>query len=245
MRGLLLIGILLTIGGCGRYFPQDLRPVAQQAEGMVVNDDGSVTYTLSRLALNLKPMIDAELNRQFPAASTGGAASTNPYTFGDWQIPGEDWTRSRFTVIQLKVSNYQFPKVVIDPQKATITSTNNRIYRSLSYAQLYAYFRAFWLGRTGQGRVAFKSRTSILRQSMYTEATTVFSGSEQEGYLVFPLLADDVTNIRLDLEDIAVRFNYAGEAVETIDLSFLFEREVLRGYRLADAQQASAAADRE
>ena len=80
---------------------------------------------------------------------------------------------------------------------------------------------------------------------MYTEATTVFSGSEQEGYLVFPLLNNDVTHIRLDLKDIAVRFNYADEAVETIDLSFSFEREVLRGYHLLDAQQASAAADRE
>ena len=245
MRGLWLVGILLALGGCGRYFPQDLRPVSQQAEGMVVNDDGSVTFNLDRLAINLKPMTDAELNRQFAAVSVGGAASTNPYTFGDWQQPGEDWTRSRFTVVQLKVSNYQYPKVLIDPSKATITSTNNRVYRSLSYAQLYDYFRTFWLGRTGQGRVDFKSRTSILRQSMYTETTTVFSGSEQEGYLVFPLLADDVTKIRLDIEDIAVRFNYSGEAVETVDLSFSFEREVLRGNTLADALQASKAVDRD
>jgi hypothetical protein len=240
MRGLWWIGILLALGSCGRYFPQDLQPLAQQADGMVVNDDGSITFSIDRLAINLKPMTDAELNRQFPAASSGGAASTNPYTFGDWKQPGEDWTRSRFTVIQLKVSNYQYPKVVIDPLKATITSTNNRVYRSISYAQLYDYFRAFWLGRTGQGRVDFKSRTSILRQSMYTEATTVFSGSEQEGYLVFPLLNDDVTEIRLDLEDIAVRFNYAGEAIEKVDLRFSFEREVLRGNSQEEALQANA-----
>ena len=244
MRGLWLVGILLVVGGCGRYFPQNLQPVAQQAEGMAVNDDGSVTYTLDRLAINLKPMTDAELNRQFPTASTGGAASVNPYTFGDWKIPGEDWTESRFTVLQLKVSNYQYPKVVIDPSKTTIFSTNNRVYRSLSYAELYDYFRAFWQGRTGQGRVDFKNRTSILRQSMYTEAATVFSGSEQEGYLVFPALDDDVLKIRLDIEDIAVRFDFSGAAVETIDLSFSFEREVLRGYTPADAVQASAAADR-
>ena len=245
MRGLWLVGILLVIGGCGRYFPQDLQPVAQQVEGMAVNDDGSVTFNLDRLAINLKPMTDAELNRQFSAVSADGAASTNPYTFGDWQVPGDDWTRSRFTVMQLNVSNYQYPKVVIDPLKATITSTNKRIYHSFSYAQLYDYFRTFWQGRTGKGREDFKTRTSILRQSMYTEATTIFSGSEQEGYLVFPVLDDDVTNIRLDIEDIAVRFNYSGEAVETVNLSFSFEREVLRGNSLADALQTRKTPGRE
>lgn len=245
MRGLWIVGILVVLGGCGRYFPQDLQPVAQQADGMAVKDDGSITYNLGRLAINLKPMTDAELNRQYSAASTGGAASVNPYTFGDWVAPGEDWTPSRFTVVQLKVSNYQYPKVVIDPSKAVIYSANNRVYRSMSYAQLYDYFSTFWQGRTGQGRVDFKSRTSILRQSMYTEATTIFSGSEQEGYLVFPLLDDDVTSIQLDLEDIAVRFNYSDEPIETIDLSFSFEREVLRGYNLTEAVQANATAGRE
>lgn len=79
---------------------------------------------------------------------------------------------------------------------------------------------------------------------MYTEPTTVFSGSEQEGYLVFPALDDDVTKIQLDLEGIAVRFDFSGAAVETIDLSFSFERDVLRGYNLSDAVQADAATDR-
>jgi hypothetical protein len=246
MRGLWLVGIMFVtvLGGCGRYFPQNLQPVAEQVEGMAVNDDGSITYSLDRLAINLKPMTDAELNRQFPAASTGGAASVNPYTFGDWKVPGEDWTEPRFTVLQLKLSNYQYPKVVVDPVKATIHSTNNRVYRALTYSQLYDYFRTFWQGRTGQGRVDFKNRTSILRQSMYTEPTTVFSGSEQEGYLVFPALDDDVTKIQLDLEGIAVRFDFSGAAVETIDLSFSFERDVLRGYNLSDAVKADAATDR-
>lgn len=245
MRGLWMVGILLALTGCGRYFPQDLLPVAQQASGMTVNDDGSITYTLDRLAINLKPMTDAELNRQYPAASSGGAASVNPYTFGDWQTPGEDWTPSRFTVLQLKISNYQYPKVIIDPLKATIFSTNNRVYRSMSFSKLYDYFLAYWQGRTGQGRGDFKSRTSILRRSMYTETTTIFSGSEQDGYLVFPLLDDDVTSIQLRIEDIALRFNYNGEPIETIDLNFSFEREMLRGNNLSDARQVNAAADRE
>ena len=245
MRGLWMAGILLVLSGCGRYFPQDLQPVPKQADGMTVNDDGSITYTLGRLAINLKPMTDAELNRQFPTASSGGAASVNPYTFGDWTAPGEDWTPSRFTVLQLKVSNYEYPKVVIDPLKATIYTSNNRVYRSMSYAQLYDYFRAYWQGRTGQGRVAFKSRTSILRQTMYTEETTIFSGNEADGFLVFPNLDDDVKNIEIQLEDIAVRFDYSGATVETIALSFSFERDVFRGNKLSEAVQANASAKRD
>ena len=240
MRGLWIVGIWLALGGCGRYFPQGLEPASQQAAGMTVNDDGSITYVLDRLAINLKPMTDAELNRQFPSESTGGAASVNPYTFGDLRAPGEDWTPSRFTVMQLKVSNYQYPKVRFDPLKVTILSPNNRTYKSMSYAQKYNYYRAFWQGRTGKGRVDFRDRTSILKQTMYTEATTIFSGNEQEGYLVFPRLDDDVTSIQLKIEDIGVRFDYSDAAVETIDLAFSFEREVLRGYNLADAAPTDA-----
>lgn len=243
MRGLWMVGILVVFAGCGRYFPQDLQPVAQQAEGMIVNDDGSITYILDRLTVNLRPMTDAELNRQFPTASTGGEASVNPYTFGDYVALGDDWTPSRFTVMKLKVSNYQYPKVVIDPLKATIVSTNKRTYKSMSYAQLYDYYTAYWQGRTGKGRVEFKTRMDILRRSMYTEATTIFSGSEQDGHLVFPLLDDDVTDIQVNIEDVAVRFDYSNQPVETIDLNFSFTREVLRGYNLADAVSANAAPD--
>lgn len=249
MRGLWLAGILLAFGGCGRYFPQNLQPVPQQAVDMIVNDDGSVTYSHDRLAISLKPMTDAELNRQFPDASVGGEESVNPYTYGDWVLPGQDWTPSRFTVVQLKVSNYQYPKVSIDPIKATIVSPNKRAYRSMSYGHLYEYYRAYHLGRTGAGKKAFRNRTDILRQTMYTGVTTIFSGNEEASYLVFPLLDDDVTNIQLTLEDIGVRFDYSGEPIETLDLTFSFKREVLRGYNPSDAvpvgTPAHAAADRQ
>jgi len=235
MRALWMsIALLLSLSACGRYFPTALRPVPQQGEGMEVNDDGSVTYNLGRLAVSVKPMTDAELNRQFAGASTGGAAALNPYTFGDWAEAGDDFTPPRFTVFRVQVNNYEFPKVRLDPLKMNITTSNNRQYPPLSYADLYGYYRAHWQGNTGRGRVEFRSRTDLLKQTLYSGAT-IFSGRDEEGYVVFPRLADDVKEIVVHIEEMAVRFDYADLPTETVNLSYAFERDVLRGFTPGDA----------
>ena len=219
--------VLLTLlaGACGRYFHTPLQPASHQAEGMTINDDGSITYALDRLSIELKPMTDEELNRLAP----GPDLSDNPYTFGEWTAPGDEWTPPRFTVFRLKVNNYQFPKVKIDPLNARITAANTRQYAALSYAELYQYFRSYWLGRTGQGRKTFQARTDALKRTLYSGAL-VFSGSEEQGYLVFPVLHDDVRAIQVHLENIVLRFDYADAPVEAIDLSFSFQRDTLQGH---------------
>ena len=90
--------LILLLGACGRYFHTPLEPANRQAEGMTVNDDGSITYALDRLSIELKPMTDAELNRLAPGADL----ANNPYTFGEWTAPGDEWTPPRFTVFRLK-----------------------------------------------------------------------------------------------------------------------------------------------
>lgn len=229
MYRLCMVGVLLVLCGCGRYFAGPLRPADQQQLQMTINDDGSVTYALERLEIILQPVTDAQLNRQFAAVSQEGAESTNPYTFGNWTPPGEDWTPRRFTVFRLRVSNYQFPKVMLDPERMEISTSSGREYEAMTYAQLDEYYRAYWLGRTGAGRERFEARTDLLNRTLYP-AEPVFSGQDAEGYVVFPVLDDDVTDIAVRIPDIAVRFNYADEPVETLDLTFNFEREVFRGY---------------
>ena len=223
--------LLVVLSACGRYFPDPLQPAAKQAEGMSINDDGSITYELDRLSINLKPMTDAELNR---LTVSSGDLSLNPYTFGDWVAPGDEWTPPRFTVFRLKVNNYQFPKIKIDPLKIRIDAANTRQYGSLSYSQLYNYYRAHWQGRTGQGREDFQNRTDMLRRTMYSE-TIVFSGREEQGFLLFPVLDDDVRKIQVHIEDIALRFDYTDAPAETIDLSFSFQRDISQGYTPASA----------
>jgi hypothetical protein len=134
----------------------------------------------------------------------------------------------------LEVANYQFPKVRIDPDVSQITASNRRQYDPLSFAELYEYYRAHWVGRTGQGRTDFRTRTDVLNRTMFS-SNFIFSGTDADGYIVFPRLDDDVTQIDVDLNDIAVRFDYADEPVEQIDLTFRFGRDILRGNTLADA----------
>ena len=222
---LLVVLAVSAMTGCGRYFPTPFQPTPQQPSGMTVNDDGSITYDLDRLAITLRAMTDEELNR---LVSPSGDSSVNPYTFGDLKTPGDTWTPSRFTVFHLQVANYQFPKVRLDPVNSQITTSNSRQYAPLSFSELYDYYRAHWVGRTGRGRTKFRTRTDVLNRTLFSK-DYIFSGSDADGYIVFPRPHDDVRNIQVDLTDIAVRFNYTDEPVETIDLTFNFDRDILRG----------------
>ena len=65
-----LLWALLLFPGCSyRYFAEDLKPVseAEQGANKTVADDGTVSYRQARLEISLRPMTDAELNRQFSA----------------------------------------------------------------------------------------------------------------------------------------------------------------------------------
>lgn len=226
-----ILVVLLASSACGRYFATPLKPSDQQRAQMTVNDDGSVTFDRDRLSITLRPMTDAELDR---LTSTSEDGSANPYTFGDLKTPGDDFTPSRFTVFRLQVANYQFPKVRLSPLNSRLIAANRREYPALSYGQLYDYYRAHWLGRTGEGRLAFRDRTDVLKRTMYPDAF-VFSGTDEEGYVIFPRLHDDVRRVEVHLHDVAVRFDHADEPVETLDLTFRFERGILRGLTPTDA----------
>ena len=227
MSRLWLAGFALALG-CGRYFSGPLHPVEEQAADMRIDDDGSVTYLRERLEISLQAMTDEQLNRQFAAHSTKGGESTNPYTYGDWKPLGETWTPQRFTVFRVKVSNYAYPKVQLDPYQATIATANNRHYKSLRLDELSEYYRAYALGLTGNAWERFKERTDILRRTLYP-GEILFSGQEKEGYIVFPPLDDDVEELAVTLKGIVLRFNYANEPTETVDLTYSFVREVVRG----------------
>jgi len=229
MRAGYLAGLAaLVLCACGRYFPGPLHPAEQQNPGMQVSDDGTVTYTRGRLAVSLRPMTDDQLNRQFSKYSTAGGKSTNPYTYGNWTPMGETWTPSRFTVFWLKISNYEYPKVRLDPTRITIQTTNRRRYRALRLDELSEYYRAYALGLAGNAWARFQEQVDILRRTLYADAP-VFSGQEAEGYIAFPPLDEDVVQLTVTVPDIAVRFNYADEPVETVDLQYIFARDVARG----------------
>ena len=238
---LLAIGLLGASGCSHRYYATDLKPRGEelQGENRVVADDGTVTFNQGRLAVGLRPMTDAELNRQFSAASQGGAHSTNPYTFGDSKVFRTDETPQRFTVFRLNVSNYEYPKVHIDPQKIYLTTDNGRKYYALSFNQLNIYYRRYALGgqssESGAGGVQgnnyqeWKERRAILRRTIYPDEQ-IFSAQEVEGYLIFKPLAPDVSSVKVHVPDVVVRFDFKGDPVEMTDVTAEFEREIGRIY---------------
>ena len=70
-----LIGVLLFFQGCAyRYYAEDFKPKSEQEQGpnKTVADDGTVSFKQARLGISLRPMTDAELNRQFSAYSNEG-----------------------------------------------------------------------------------------------------------------------------------------------------------------------------
>ncbi len=229
----LLVGAGLT--ACAyRPFTGPLVPLNEQAPQLTVHDNGSVVYQLDRFEITVKPMTDAELNRQFSEASVSGNKSTNAYTYGNLEFVGPDSTKSRFAVFHVAVKNFSFPKVQVDPTRAVLEAGNGREYYSLTLAQLDTYYRAYARGYQGNEYARHRERIDLLRRTML-KADPVFSGQEAEGYIVFPVLHADVQDVRLILEDVVLRFDYRDEPTETTQVTYAFER--LTGKQYADGRR--------
>ena len=235
---LLLIGLLLP--SCSyRYYAEDLKPLseAEQGANKTVADDGTVSYTQARFEISLRPMTDAELNRQFGAYSNEGPNSRNPYTFGNSTYFRTGDTPQRFTVFRMYVSNYEYPKVYLDPKKVYMTTSNGRKYYALRREQLAIYYRRYVgsgtggnePGMPGNALEVWNERDSILRRTMFPDEE-VFSAQENEGYVVFKPLAPDVEELTVHIPDVVVRFDYKGDPIEDVDIEMLFEREIGRIY---------------
>lgn len=227
--GVLVVGWVLA--GCAyRVTSGPLMPLPeeQQMASTEIADDGTVTHSINRLEISLRPMRDEELNRQFPNLSDDGKDSANPYTYGNWTPHGAQETPSRFTVFLLQVENYEFPKVVIDPAAITMESPNGREYRSLAFPYLREYYYPYNQAYAGNSSARFENRKDVLKSTLYPEGEPVFAGQTKSGYVVFRVLHDDVTQVTVHVPNVALRFDYRDEPVETTDLEFCFGRIVQR-----------------
>jgi len=223
--------LVLALSSCAyRLVPGPLTPLDEggQGEGCVVSDDGTVTYHIERLRISLKPMSDEELNRQFAAESAAGGRSTNPYTFGDWSPEGDSRVPARFTVFLLAVENYNYPKVLLHPERMRAHSQNSRSYDRLSFEVLREYYYPYNRAYAGNASARFGTRKDLLKRTMYPDDEYVFAGVSEKGYVVFPPLHDDVKRISIHLDQVGLRFDFRDEATLTTDLVFNFEREVRR-----------------
>ena len=231
---------LLMVSGCShRYYAEDLKSLSEADQGAntTVADDGTVTFTQGRLEISLRPMTDEELNRQFADYSSEGADSRNPYTFGNSTYFRSGETPQRFTVFRVSVSNYEYPKVYLDPTKVVITTSNGRKYYALTLDMLEIYYRRYILGGSGGNApgvdgIAYNvwnERDAILRRTLFANEQ-LFSAQERVGYLVFKPLAMDVDKLSVHVSDVVIRFDYQGDPAESIDIEMHFEREIGRIY---------------
>ena len=212
-----------------------------------MGDDHSLTFILDRLEITLRPLTPEALNRQFPASSAAppgfyqdpAFSSTNPYTYGEWLPPGEEGAPSRFAVFHLRVKNYAFPKVRVDPAGIYLAAANGRRYPALSLSALVEYYWPYAVAYTGRSYQYFQERRDLLRRSLFRNEM-IFSGQERDGYLVFPPLDSDVEEFTIWFADIALRFDYRDEPVETLDVPYRFQREVYLARQPRPAEQSLA-----
>lgn len=227
LSGIVLASLVLALG-CSSFgyhhLVGPLQPVPTQQQEMTVEQDGAVTFTRGRLEVQLRPVTSEELNKQFSSVSEAGSQSTNPYTYGNTTFQ-DGLQHERFTVFHLKVKNYAYPKVLVDPSMIEIVATNSRRYWSLDLSQLDNYFRVYSVGYRGNEYDRYQKSMETLRRTIYP-AVPIFSGQEAEGYVVFPTLHTDVRVIDVIIHDAALRFDTRDEPMETVDLSYSFGRDV-------------------
>ena len=239
-----LFSILCTgVLSCGYHFwAGELKPVEEdlQSSGMKVSDDGSVTFVKDRFELSVRPLTVNELNRHFPSHSQGGRESTNPYTYGAWKDPVTGESPERFTVFLLRLKNYAYPKVQVDPSKALIITDVGMTYLPLGKLDLERYYRPYITGYAGVPFLRFEERKDAVRSTLYPP-DEVFSGQEKEGFVVFPKLHHQVRRVQFILRDVVLRFDFRNEPLEMIDVQYDFHRETGRLYgdgRLVKATSA-------
>ena len=238
--GFILISSAL-ICGCGyklgyRHFAGPIQPHPEAGSDLfTIGDDRSITFEKGRLEITLLPLTAEMLNRQFATSSQTAegfprpnpfSGANNPYTYGDWKPPEEEEPPARFTVFLLKVKNYAYPMVRVNPANIAISAPNGRRYETLSLWTLSEYYRPYAVAYSGNARSSFQERTDLLRQTLFPEEEKIFSGQENKGYVVFPILDPDVEAFTVWIRDVAVRFDFRGNPVEEIDIPYRFQREV-------------------
>ena len=117
------------------------------------------------------------------------------------------------------------PPARVNPAKMEINAPNGRHYRALTLSALLEYYYPYAVAFAGNTYRTFEERKDLLRRTMFEEEM-IFSGQEKVGYVIFPLLDHDVQEFTLEIEGMALRFDFLDEPVETVDIRYRFSRHV-------------------
>jgi len=200
-------------------------------ESYRTEEDGSISYAIEGLRLNVRFVTDAELNAMLPEDSYKGKYSTNPYTYGD-NIDGDlGYTPDRFTTFRVSVFNQTFPNVQLHPIEAVLLTDQDEVLHSYGipskspYDSFERYYRGL-RGQSGNEFYRFEVRMGHVRSLNYAEDQPIFKGENYSGLIAFDSLDPRVKRVRLVLNEFAVKFDEFGTALKTIDSRFDFGRAI-------------------
>lgn len=241
--GLLALGLVgLGLAGCF-LFPQAVHyqsllvPAAQEAGAdsgeYAVLESGAISYELSGLRLEVKPLTDGELNALLPDESQKGRYSTNPYTYGNWVDPRLGHTPNRFAVFEVKIYNRTFPKVMMNPLEATLQTDRGQFLRAygISSASAQDNFENYYRSRRGQSGnefYRFELRMGIVRSHNYEQDQPIFKGENYGGFIVFDPVHPETRQAALTLNNFVLRFGAFDRPVESRNLRFAFSHQLER-----------------
>ena len=206
-------------------------PSAQGDELYRTDEDGSISYVMEGLRLNVRFLTDAELNALLPEDSFKGKYSTNPYTYGDHVDGDVGYTPDRFTTFRVSVFNQTFAKVQLNPIEAVLLTDQGEELNSYGipstspYNSFERYYRGL-RGQSGNEFYRFEVRMGHVRSLNYAESQPIFKGENYSGLIAFDALDRDVRRVRLVLREFTLKFDEFGVPLETIDCRFDFRREI-------------------
>ncbi len=231
-----LLFITLSWTGCSILSPpvfeyrSTLAPDLPKGEGYYsVQDDGSMSYDIKGLRIDVRYLVDRELDDMFPDESSREEFSFNPYTYGNWVDPEFGYTPNRFTVFKATVYNYTYAKVELDPLEAILLTDRGDVLHSygiqgtVPYDSFEKYYRAR-RGQSGNEYYRYDMRMGLVRSYNYAQNEKIFKGENYGGFIVFDPLPPEVKRVRLILKDFVLKFDAFEKPLETVDIPFDFDR---------------------
>ena len=228
--------LLLTVEGCFIYPPsihynsylEPCPPIYVETQ-YTINEDGSVSYPMEGLRIDVQYMTEAQLNAVLPDDSKRGRFSTNPYTYGNWADPDLGYTPNRFTVFRVTVYNYTHAKVQLDPIKAILLTDRGKKLHSYGIASTSPYnsFERYYRGLrglSGNEFYRFEVRMGHVRSNNYAKDQKIFKGENYSGLIAFDPLYEKVEKVRLILQDFILKFDEFDRPLVTLDITFDFDR---------------------
>ncbi len=235
MAWVLIVIFLFT--GCF-LFPPKVRyssylvPEVREQEGdYLIEADGSLSYVKSGLKINVKYVMDDELNSIFSKESSKNEYSINPYTYGNWIDPELGYSPNRFTVFKVSVYNYAFSKIELNPLNCILLTDEGKLLYSygiegpVPHNSFEKYYRSL-RGQSGNEYYRFNMRMGIVRSYNYGENEKIFKGENYNGFIVFDSLGKDVERVRFRIKDFVLKFDAFDRPLDKSDFSFDFRRKI-------------------